>query len=120
MAYGRILEVQRNKRIDRPKIDGTLTSLMIGGREVATEVGLENLRQGLREQGRILARRPEAIAHARTQAAGAAPPLIGRRAGYPNGDQAGHPGPDRIPGNSRESGIDDDPNAFDREAGLRN
>src|SRR4051812_365663 len=34
IGYGRILHVERNKRIDRPKIDGTLTSLMIGGREV--------------------------------------------------------------------------------------
>ena len=49
MAYGKILEVQRNKRIDRPKIDGTLTSLMIGGREVpiVTEVvGAEGKRGG--------------------------------------------------------------------------
>ncbi|HEY2375592.1 MAG TPA: hypothetical protein VGH98_06415 [Gemmatimonadaceae bacterium] len=34
LAYGRILDVERNKRIGRPKLDGTLTSLMIGGREV--------------------------------------------------------------------------------------
>jgi hypothetical protein len=49
MAYGRILQVQRNKRIDRPKIDGTLTSLMIGGREVpivTDTVGAEGKRGG--------------------------------------------------------------------------
>ena len=49
MAYGRILDVERNKRVDRPKIDGTLTSLMIGGREVpiVTEVvGAEGKRGG--------------------------------------------------------------------------
>jgi hypothetical protein len=34
MAYGRILDVERNKRVDRPKIDGTLTSLVVAGREV--------------------------------------------------------------------------------------
>jgi hypothetical protein len=34
IAYGRILDVERNKRVDRPKLDGTLTSLMIGNREV--------------------------------------------------------------------------------------
>jgi hypothetical protein len=34
LVYGRILDVERNKRVDRPKIDGTLTSMMIGGREV--------------------------------------------------------------------------------------
>ena len=49
MAYGTILEVQRNKRIDRPKIDGTLTSLMIGGRSVpivTDTVGAEGKRGG--------------------------------------------------------------------------
>ena len=49
LAYGRILEVKRNKRVDRPKLDGTLTSLMIGGREVpiATDVvGAEGKRGG--------------------------------------------------------------------------
>lgn len=49
MAYGRILHVERNKRVDRPKIDGTLTSLMIYGREVpiVTEVvGAEGKRGG--------------------------------------------------------------------------
>ena len=49
MAYGTILEVKRNKRIDRPKIDGTLTSLMIHGREVpivTDTVGAEGKRGG--------------------------------------------------------------------------
>ena len=48
-AYGRILHVERNKRIDRPKIDGTLTSLVIGGREVpivTDVVGAEGKRGG--------------------------------------------------------------------------
>lgn len=34
IAYGTILDVDRNKRVGQPKLDGTLTSLMIGGREV--------------------------------------------------------------------------------------
>jgi hypothetical protein len=34
LVYGRILDVERNKRVDRPKLDGTLTSIMVGGREV--------------------------------------------------------------------------------------
>ena len=49
LAYGRILDVERNKRVDRPKIDGTLTSLMIGGREVpivTDVVGAEGKRGG--------------------------------------------------------------------------
>lgn len=49
LAYGRILEVRRNKRVDRPKLDGTLTSLMIGGREVpivTDVVGAEGKRGG--------------------------------------------------------------------------
>jgi hypothetical protein len=49
LAYGRILDVERNKRIDRPKLDGTLTSLMIGGREVpivTDVVGAEGKRGG--------------------------------------------------------------------------
>jgi hypothetical protein len=49
LAYGRILDVERNKRIDRPKIDGTLTSLMIRGREVpivTDVVGAEGRRGG--------------------------------------------------------------------------
>jgi hypothetical protein len=49
VAYGRILHVERNKRIDRPKIDGTLTSLMIRGREVpivTDVVGAEGKRGG--------------------------------------------------------------------------
>src|SRR5262245_12694517 len=49
MAYGKILEVERNKRIGRPKIDGTLTSLMIDGREVpivTDTVGAEGKRGG--------------------------------------------------------------------------
>jgi len=49
LAYGRILDVERNKRIDRPKIDGTLTSLMIRGREVpivTDVVGAEGKRGG--------------------------------------------------------------------------
>jgi hypothetical protein len=49
VGYGRILEVKRNKRIDRPKIDGTLTSLTIGGREVpivTDVVGAEGKRGG--------------------------------------------------------------------------
>ena len=49
LAYGRILDVDRNKRIGRAKIEGTLTSLMIGGREVpiVTEVvGAEGKRGG--------------------------------------------------------------------------
>jgi len=49
LAYGRILHVERNKRIGRPKIDGTLTSLMIGGREVpivTDVVGAEGKRGG--------------------------------------------------------------------------
>jgi hypothetical protein len=49
MAYGTILDVERNKRIDRPKIDGTLTSLIIGGREVpivTDTVGAEGKRGG--------------------------------------------------------------------------
>ncbi|HKW48102.1 MAG TPA: hypothetical protein VJN70_11675 [Gemmatimonadaceae bacterium] len=49
LAYGRILDVERNKRVGRPKIDGTLTSLMLGGREVpiVTEVvGVEGKRGG--------------------------------------------------------------------------
>jgi hypothetical protein len=49
VAYGRILDVERNKRIGRPKIDGTLTSLMIGGREVpivTDVVGAEGKRGG--------------------------------------------------------------------------
>lgn len=48
-AYGRILDVERNKRIDRPKLEGTLTSLVIRGREVpiVTEVvGAEGKRGG--------------------------------------------------------------------------
>jgi len=49
LAYGRILDVERNKRVDRPKLDGTLTSLMIGGREVpivTDVVGAEGKRGG--------------------------------------------------------------------------
>jgi hypothetical protein len=49
LAYGRILDVERNKRIDRPKIDGTLTSLMVNGREVpivTDVVGAEGKRGG--------------------------------------------------------------------------
>ena len=49
LAYGRILDVERNKRIGRPKIDGTLTSLMVGGREVpivTDVVGAEGKRGG--------------------------------------------------------------------------
>jgi len=49
LAYGRILDVERNKRIDRPKLDGTLTSLMIGGHEVpivTDVVGAEGKRGG--------------------------------------------------------------------------
>src|SRR5205814_8293833 len=41
--------VERNKRIDRPKIGGTLTSLMVGGREVpivTDVVGAEGKRGG--------------------------------------------------------------------------
>jgi hypothetical protein len=34
LAYGRILDVERNKRVGRSKLDGTLTSLMVHGREV--------------------------------------------------------------------------------------
>jgi hypothetical protein len=48
-AYGRILDVKRNKRVDRPKLDGTLTSLMVGGHEVpiVTDiVGAEGKRGG--------------------------------------------------------------------------
>jgi hypothetical protein len=49
IAYGRILDVERNKRVGRSKIDGTLTSLMIGGREVpivTDVVGAEGKRGG--------------------------------------------------------------------------
>jgi hypothetical protein len=49
VAYGRILDVDRNKRVGRPKLDGTLTSLMIGGREVpivTDVVGAEGKRGG--------------------------------------------------------------------------
>ena len=49
LAYGRILDVERNKRVDRPKLDGTLTSLMIGGHEVpivTDVVGAEGKRGG--------------------------------------------------------------------------
>lgn len=49
VAYGRILDVERNKRVDRPKIDGTLTSVMIRGREVpivTDVVGAEGKRGG--------------------------------------------------------------------------
>jgi hypothetical protein len=49
IAYGRILDVERNKRIDRPKIDGTLTSLIINGHEVpivTDVVGAEGKRGG--------------------------------------------------------------------------
>lgn len=49
MAYGTILDVERNKRIDRPKLEGTLTSLMIHGREVpivTDVVGAEGKRGG--------------------------------------------------------------------------
>ena len=49
MAYGTILEVKRHKRVDRPKIEGTLTSLMIGEREVpivTDTVGAEGKRGG--------------------------------------------------------------------------
>ena len=49
LAYGRILDVERNKRVDRPKLDGTLTSLMIRGREVpivTDVVGAEGKRGG--------------------------------------------------------------------------
>ena len=48
-AYGRILDVERNVRVGRPKIDGTLTSLMIRGREVpivTDVVGAEGKRGG--------------------------------------------------------------------------
>ena len=49
LVYGRILDVDRNKRVGRPKIDGTLTSLMVGGREVpivTDVVGAEGKRGG--------------------------------------------------------------------------
>ena len=49
LAYGRILDVDRNVRVGRPKIDGTLTSLMVGGREVSIVtdvVGAEGKRGG--------------------------------------------------------------------------
>jgi len=49
VAYGRILDVERHKRVGRPKIDGTLTSLMIRGREVpivTDVVGAEGKRGG--------------------------------------------------------------------------
>lgn len=49
LAYGRILDVDRNKRVGRPKIDGTLTSLMIRGQEVpivTDVVGTEGKRGG--------------------------------------------------------------------------
>ena len=48
-AYGRILDVERNRRIGRPKLDGTLTSLMIHGHEVpivTDVVGAEGRRGG--------------------------------------------------------------------------
>jgi hypothetical protein len=49
MAYGTILEVKRHKRVDRPRIEGTLTTLMIGEREVpivTDTVGAEGKRGG--------------------------------------------------------------------------
>lgn len=49
LAYGKILDVDRNRRVGRPKLDGTLTSLMLGGREVpivTDTVGAEGKRGG--------------------------------------------------------------------------
>ena len=48
-AYGRLLDVERNVRVGRPKLDGTLTSITIRGRDVpiVTEVvGAEGRRGG--------------------------------------------------------------------------
>ena len=52
------------------------------------------------------------------EAAGASPPLVGRRPGNAHRGQASHPGADRVTGHPREAGIDHHPDSFDRQAGL--
>ncbi len=82
------------------------------------EVRVQDLGFGPRVQRELRALRPEAVANARRQAAGAAAALIRRGLRYFRGDEPAHPGCRIEFSIAAQARVDDDPHALDREAGL--
>ena len=111
VAGGRLVEPAQLRRVARAparELEGE-----------PREVGLEDLRRREGGQGAVLGLRPQPVAGARLHAPCAPGALLGRGPAGADGLEAAHPGVRIEARHARQPGIDDDPDALDGEAALR-